>query len=72
MKRKFLVTGMMLMAILLSACQTTQQTDSRTAVAYQSHIDRILAVGELRVGTSASQPPLNMKDRDGHIFWTGG
>jgi polar amino acid transport system substrate-binding protein len=68
MKLKFLVTVMMLMAILLVACQTTQQTDSVTAVANQSHIDRILAAGELRVGTSASQPPLNMKDRDGHVF----
>ncbi len=68
MKPKQFIIGMMLITMLLAACQTTQQSESASAVAHQSHIDRILAAGELRVGTSASQPPLNMKDRDGQVF----
>ena len=58
--------AMFLIATILVACQTTPQAGSTTASA--SHVDRILASGELRVGTSANQPPLNMKDRDGQIF----
>ncbi len=56
----------MILTLLVVACQTTHNAGS--AAAPQTHLDRILASGELRVGTSASQPPLNMKDRDGEIF----
>ena len=58
--------AMFLIATILVACQTTPQAGSTTASA--SHVGRILASGELRVGTSANQPPLNMKDREGQIF----
>ncbi len=71
MKTSRLFLTMLLMMFFLVACQTTQnQTtqNSVSAAAPQTHIDRILASGELRVGTSANQPPLNMKDRDGKIF----
>ncbi len=66
MKTSRLCLAMLLLTFFLAACQTTQNAGS--AAAPQTHIDRILAAGELRVGTSASQPPLNMKDRDGKIF----
>ncbi len=68
MKLKHILIGMLLIVMLLTACQSTHQNGSTSAAAHPSHIDRILAAGELRVGTSASQPPLNMKDRDGNIF----
>ncbi len=66
MKTNRLCFALMLSMFLLLACQTTPQTGAITASA--SHVDRIIASGELRVGTSANQPPLNMKDRDGQIF----
>ncbi len=66
MKTSRLFLTMLLLMFFLVACQTTQ--NSVSAAAPQTHIDRILASGELRVGTSANQPPLNMKDRDGKIF----
>ncbi len=65
-KRKWL--GLILVTVLLfTACQSTQQKSAAMA-ANPSHIDRIVAAGELRVATSAAQPPLNMKDRDGQVF----
>ncbi len=66
MKTSRLYFAVLLFTFLLVACQTTQNTGS--AGAPPTHLDRILASGELRVGTSANQPPLNMKDRDGQIF----
>ncbi len=66
MKSSRLCFAMILFAFLLVACQSTPQAGS--SATSQTHLDRILAAGELRVGTSANQPPLNMKDRDGQIF----
>ncbi len=68
MKPRYLIVGMLLIAALLAGCQTSHPKSSSSAAAYPSHIDRIISAGELRVGTSASQPPLNMKDRDGEVF----
>ncbi len=67
MKSNRLCLVLMLLTLLMVACQTTQQS-GQDAAAHQTSIDRILSSGELRVGTSASQPPLNMKDRNGEIF----
>ena len=53
--------------VLFAACQSTHQTGASMAT-NPSHIDRIMAAGELRVVTSGAQPPLNMKDRDGQVF----
>ena len=65
-KRKWL--GFILVTVLLlGACQSTHQKGA-TMAANPSHIDRIMAAGELRVATSGAQPPLNMKDRDGKLF----
>ncbi len=66
MKTSRLYFAVLLFTFLLVACQTTPNAGS--AGAPPTHLDRILASGELRVGTSANQPPLNMKDRDGQIF----
>ena len=66
MKLSRLCIAMILFMTLMVACQTAPHAGSAAAPA--SQIDRILTAGELRVGTSASQPPLNMKDRDGTIF----
>ena len=66
MKTSRLCLAMMLCISLLVACQSTPQAGP--AATPQTHLERILASGELRVGTSANQPPLNMKDRDGQIF----
>ena len=50
-------------AIALTACQSPVTTAATT-----TRIDRILASGELRVGMSANQPPLNMRNRDGDLI----
>jgi polar amino acid transport system substrate-binding protein len=47
--------------LALSACQSL-------SLGGGSRLDHILATGELRVGLSASQPPLNMKTRSGEII----
>lgn len=52
------------LCLLLLACQTPSTLGLRPA----TRIDRILANGELRVGLSANQPPLNMKNRSGEVI----
>ena len=66
MKTSRLCFAVILFTFILAACQSTPHAGS-TATS-PTHLDRIMASGELRVGTSANQPPLNMKDRDGKIF----
>lgn len=65
MRRIILTSTIALCLLGLSACQNL-------AGGARSHpgtrIDRILESGELRVGVSASQPPLNMKSRSGEII----
>ncbi len=47
------------------ACETIHRSVAPTGL---SRIDRILERGELRVALSASQPPLNMKNRRGEVI----
>jgi polar amino acid transport system substrate-binding protein len=55
------------LAPLLGACQTLSTNGGASAPA-NARLDRILESGELRVGLSGNQPPLNMKNRSGEII----
>jgi polar amino acid transport system substrate-binding protein len=56
-----------LAALLLGAC--AQMGGAReTGAPGATRIDRILASGELRVGLTGSQPPLNMRDKSGELI----
>ena len=48
----------------LGACQPPSPPQGATTSA---RLDRVLESGELRVGLSASQPPLNMRNKNGEI-----
>lgn len=50
-------------ALATAACQSLPARTN--AAATSNHIQQILASGELRVGMTGAQPPLNMKTRDG-------
>jgi polar amino acid transport system substrate-binding protein len=52
-----------LLVLVLGACQSLSSSGGRS-----DRLDAILARGELRVGLTASQPPLNMKTRSGEII----
>jgi len=61
--RRLLLACIAALALLgLSACQSLARPGAAT------RIDSILASGELRVGLSAKQPPLNMKNRKGEVI----
>ena len=62
------LTGLLL--ALLGGLSLACQTPIRSAAGTDGprHIDRVLASGELRVGLSGAQPPLNMKDREGNVI----
>jgi ABC-type amino acid transport substrate-binding protein len=52
--------------VLLSGC-VSQGFGGSSSVASHDAVDRIVASGRLRVGTSGVQPPLSMKDREGNL-----
>jgi len=54
--------GLVVLTLLaIGACQTVKGGSE------SARLDRILASGELRVGLSGSQPPLNMTDKTGGV-----
>ena len=55
-----------LLALALGACQSPPTPRSAAATG-PGRIDHILASGELRAGLSASQPPFNMRNRNGEV-----
>jgi polar amino acid transport system substrate-binding protein len=58
------------LALGLGACQSSSGSGAAatSAPTQESRLDGILDSRVLRVGLSGSQPPLNMKDRDGEII----
>jgi len=56
-----------LLALSLVACESVpRETAARPAASQR--LQKILASGELRVGLSGNQPPLNMRDKKGEII----
>ncbi|MGH0029504.1 MAG: transporter substrate-binding domain-containing protein [Myxococcota bacterium] len=64
--RALFVLLVLLGGLALTGCQTLRA--AAPAAAGSRPIDRVLASGELRVGLSGNQPPLNMKNRKGEII----
>lgn len=65
MTRRAVVWLVALCALGLAACQIPSASPATHAA---TRIDRILESGELRVGLSGSQPPLNMRSRSGELI----
>jgi len=57
-----------LLVLVLGACQSFSTAGVGTGVPAPARLDRILDRGELRVGLSGNQPPLNMKNKSGEII----
>ena len=58
---------LVLLVSLLGACQLLSTSGGASAPG-NARLDRILESGELRVGLSGNQPPLNMKNKSGEII----
>jgi polar amino acid transport system substrate-binding protein len=56
-----------LLVVVLGACQSIPTVSGEAGAPVPARLQRILADGELRVGLSGNQPPLNMKDKRGEI-----
>lgn len=67
MKCLFRALLLALLASLLGACQSLPTGGGGDAPT-EARLDRILESGELRVGLSGNQPPLNMRSRSGEII----
>ena len=61
------ILGLILVIFILSGCAAMQRT-STTAATPASTLDRILLVGELRVGMSGDMPPLNMTTKEDKLI----
>ena len=55
-----------LLVLVLGACQSFPTAGAGTSA--PARLDRIIESGQLRVGLSGNQPPLNMKNRAGEII----
>jgi polar amino acid transport system substrate-binding protein len=55
------------LALSLAACQSFSAVGGGSAAPQPDRLQQILERGELRVGLSGSQPPLNMVDKSGEI-----
>lgn len=64
-RRLRLATSLVLAALLLPACGTFGSRRPKDA---ERGLGRIVDTGELRVGMSGQQPPLNMTNRQGELF----
>jgi polar amino acid transport system substrate-binding protein len=53
---------------VLAGCQAQAPPGTAASAARTTDISRILESGELRVGLSGNQPPLNMKNRSGEVI----
>ena len=67
MKRTLRTLLLGILALALGACQTFSKSGSVSDPA-APRLQRILDSGELRVGLSGNQPPLNMKNKRGEII----
>jgi polar amino acid transport system substrate-binding protein len=57
-----------LLVVTLGACQSlSSSAPSEAAASAPDRIERILSSGELRVGLTGSQPPMNMRNKTGEI-----
>jgi len=56
------------LVLVLGACQSSSGSGVAASAPPPSRLDGILESRALRVGLSGSQPPLNMKDRNGEII----
>jgi polar amino acid transport system substrate-binding protein len=65
MKRLVSISFVLLSALALIACSTPVRLGAGPT---STRIDQILERGELRVGLSGNQPPLNMKNRSGAVI----
>jgi len=57
-----------LLVLALSACQSFTTAGVGSSAPSPARLQRILDRGELRVGLSGNQPPLNMKNKQGEII----
>jgi polar amino acid transport system substrate-binding protein len=57
-----------LLALSLAACASPAKMGSRDLAPTPTRLQRILDRGELRVGLSGDQPPLNMTNKNGEII----
>jgi polar amino acid transport system substrate-binding protein len=57
-----------LLVLVLSACQSLSTEGVGTGESAPGRLQRIVESGELRVGLSGNQPPLNMKNQRGEII----
>jgi len=57
-----------LLVLLLGACQSVSTVRMGTSPPAPVRLPRIVESGELRVGLSGNQPPLNMKNKRGEII----
>ena len=57
-----------LLVLVLGACQSFPTAGAGTSASAQGRLDRIIESGQLRVGLSGNQPPLNMKNKSGEII----
>jgi polar amino acid transport system substrate-binding protein len=57
-----------LLVLVLGACQSFSTAGAGIGAPAPGRLDRILERGELRVGLSGNQPPLNMKNKSGEII----
>ncbi len=67
MSRGMAIVALGVLACALGACQTVSTTGGGVNAA-PARLQHMLDSGELRVGLSGSQPPLNMKDRQGNLI----
>jgi polar amino acid transport system substrate-binding protein len=65
--RRIYITGLILVIFLLFGCAEMQRTSAQ-ASAPASTLDRVLLVGELRVGMSGDMPPLNMATKENKLI----
>ncbi len=58
----------LLLVLCLFACQSPSASHSSDSAHSSTRLQGILDRGELRIGLSGNQPPLNMKDKSGQII----
>jgi polar amino acid transport system substrate-binding protein len=64
--RRWSLLGLVVLA--LTACESFPSAHHRSGSATSPRLQRIVASGELRVGLTGNQPPLNMRDKRGEII----
>jgi polar amino acid transport system substrate-binding protein len=57
-----------LLVLALGACQSFPTADAGRSASAPARLDRIIESGQLRVGLSGNQPPLNMRNKSDEII----